>query len=111
HLGVDLWPALDGTDDTNEMTQPLRIQPQRSRPRVGVVWILLGSGNIMDGKSYTVKLCKAETLSTSDMLAEAGVEDKWRYMKTCDENPKRVYGQYFHTIPSTRLGESWLLRD
>ncbi|KFH63752.1 hypothetical protein MVEG_10445 [Podila verticillata NRRL 6337] len=98
-------PSLDGSN-------------QRPHPQVGLVWrritstlILPGSGNIMSDEAYTVKLCKADTLSTSDMLAEAGIEDKWRHMKTCGENPKLVYGQYFHTMPSTCLGEGWLLRD
>lgn len=126
HLGVDSWPALDGTDDTNEMTQPLTpfvrsldgfnpSDPAREWVLSGGVTstlILPGSGNIMGGEAYTVKLRKVDTLSTEDMLVEAGVEDKWRYMKmACGENPKRVYGQYFHTMPSTRLGEGWLLRD
>ncbi|KAF9371336.1 hypothetical protein CPC16_003122, partial [Podila verticillata] len=98
-------PSLDGSN-------------QRPHPRVGLVWrcitstlILPGSGNIMSGEAYTVKLCKADTLSTSDMLAEAGVEDRWRHMKTCGENPKLVYSQYFHTMPSTRLGGGWLQGD
>ncbi|KAF9367461.1 hypothetical protein CPB97_005726, partial [Podila verticillata] len=55
---------------------------------------------------------EGHTLSTNDMLVKAGVEDKSRYMKmACGENPNRVYGQYFHTMPSTRLGEGWLLCD
>ncbi|KAG0036351.1 hypothetical protein BGZ82_004349 [Podila clonocystis] len=126
HLGVDSWPALDGTSDTNEMTQPLTpfvrsldgfnpSDPAREWVLSGGVTstlILPGSGNIMGGEAYTVKLRKVDTLSTDDMLVEAGVEDKWRYMKmACGENPKRIYGSYFHTMPSTRLGEGWLLRD
>ncbi|KAG0357111.1 hypothetical protein BC939DRAFT_526591 [Gamsiella multidivaricata] len=126
HLGVDSWPALDGTSDTNEMTQPLTpfvrsidgfnpSDPAREWVLSGGVTtslILPGSGNIMGGEAYTVKLRKVDTLSTDDMLVEAGVDDKWRYMKmACGENPKRFYGGYLHQMPSTRLGEGWLLRD
>ncbi|KAF9429712.1 hypothetical protein BGZ94_009739 [Podila epigama] len=126
HLGVDSWPALSGTDDTNEMTQPITpfvrsidgfnpSDPAREWVLSGGVTstlILPGSGNIMGGEAYTVKLRKVDTLSTDDMLVEAGVKDKWRYMKmACGENPKRFYGSYFNVMPSTRLGEGYLLRD
>ncbi|KAF9436290.1 hypothetical protein BGZ76_004354 [Entomortierella beljakovae] len=125
HLGVDSWPELDGTSDTNEMTQPLTpfvrsidgfnpSDPAREWVLSGGVTstlILPGSGNIMGGEAYTVKLRKVSTLSTDDMLVEAGVKDKWRYMKmACGENPKRFYGSLLQ-MPSTRLGEGWLLRD
>ncbi|KAF9578312.1 hypothetical protein BGW38_005953 [Lunasporangiospora selenospora] len=74
--------------------------------------ILPGSGNIIGGEAYTFKLRKVDTLSNEDMLVEAGVKDKWRYMKmACGENPKRFYGNFYHIMPSTRLGEGWLLRD
>ncbi|KAF9175819.1 hypothetical protein BGX21_007047 [Mortierella sp. AD011] len=125
HLGVDSWPALDGTSDTNEMTQPLTpfirsidgfnpSDPAREWVLSGGVTttlILPGSGNIMGGEAYSVKLRKVDTLSTDDMLVEAGVDDKWRYMKmACGENPKRYYGS-LRQMPSTRLGEGWLLRE
>ncbi|KAI1291569.1 hypothetical protein EDD11_008850 [Mortierella claussenii] len=126
HLGVDSWPALDATSDTNEMTQPLTpfirsidgfnpSDPAREWVVSGGVTttlILPGSGNIMGGEAYAVKLRKVDTLSTDDMLVEAGVDDKWRYMKmACGENPKRFYGGYLGRMPSTRLGEGWLFRD
>ncbi|KAF8928307.1 hypothetical protein BGZ58_009745 [Dissophora ornata] len=125
HLGVDSWPALDATSDTNEMTQPLTpfirsidgfnpSDPAREWVLSGGVTttlILPGSGNIIGGEAYSVKLRKVDTLSTDDMLVEAGVDNKWRYMKmACGENPKRYYGS-LGRMPSTRLGEGWLLRD
>ncbi|KAG0211955.1 hypothetical protein BGX28_007036 [Mortierella sp. GBA30] len=125
HLGVDSWPSLDATSDTNEMTQPLTpfirsidgfnpSDPAREWVVSGGVTtslILPGSGNIMGGEAYTVKLRKVDTISNEDMLVEAGVKDKWRYMKmACGENPKRYYGS-LKQMPSTRLGEGWLLRD
>ncbi|KAF9090759.1 hypothetical protein BGX29_011297 [Mortierella sp. GBA35] len=126
HFGVDSWPALDATSDTNEMTQPLTpfirsidgfnpSDPAREWILSGGVTtslILPGSGNVMGGEAYTVKMRKVDTLSTDDMLVQAGVDDKWRYMKmACGENPKRYYGDYLNRMPSTRLGEGWLLRD
>ncbi|KAK3822422.1 MAG: hypothetical protein JOS17DRAFT_753523 [Linnemannia elongata] len=126
HFGVDSWPALDATSDTNEMTQPLTpfirsidgfnpSDPAREWILSGGVTtslILPGSGNVMGGEAYTVKMRKVDTLSTDDMLVQAGEDEKWRYMKmACGENPKRYYGQYLNQMPSTRLGEGWLLRD
>ncbi|KAG0265074.1 hypothetical protein BG011_005477 [Mortierella polycephala] len=126
HLGVSSWPDLAGTDDTNEMTQPMtpfvRSIDGFNPSDLAREWvvsggvtsslILPGSGNIMGGEAYTVKLRKVDTLSNEDMLVEAGVKDKWRYMKmACGENPKRYYGGYLNRMPSTRLGEGWLLRD
>ncbi|KAG0230274.1 hypothetical protein BGW42_001072 [Actinomortierella wolfii] len=126
HLGVDSWPALAGTDDTNEMTQPMTpfvrsidgFNPSDVARKwvvsggVTSVLVLPGSGNIMGGEAYAFKLRKVDTLSTEDMLVEAGIKNRWRYMKmACGENPKRFYGEYFHKMPSTRLGEGWLLRD
>ncbi|KAK3806525.1 MAG: hypothetical protein J3R72DRAFT_108273 [Linnemannia gamsii] len=126
HFGVDSWPALDATSDTNEMTQPLTpfirsidgfnpSDPAREWILSGGVTtslILPGSGNVMGGEAYSVKMRKVDTLSTDDMLVQAGEDDKWRYMKmACGENPKRYYGQYLNRMPSTRLGEGWLLRD
>ncbi|GJJ68433.1 hypothetical protein EMPS_00779 [Entomortierella parvispora] len=126
HLGVDSWPELEATQDTNEMTQPLTpfvrsldgfnpSDPAREWVLSGGITtslILPGSGNIMGGEAYSVKMRKVDTLSTEDMLVQAGEDDKWRYMKmACGENPKRYYGGYLGRMPSTRLGEGWLLRD
>ncbi|KAF9979040.1 hypothetical protein BGZ73_007142 [Actinomortierella ambigua] len=126
HLGVDSWPALAGTDDTNEMTQPMTpfvrsidaFNPSDVARKwvvsggVTSVLVLPGSGNIMGGEAYSFKLRKVDTLSNEDMLVEAGVKNRWRYMKmACGENPKRYYGTFDTTMPSTRLGEGWLVRE
>ncbi|KAF9110482.1 hypothetical protein BGX27_006277 [Mortierella sp. AM989] len=126
HLGVYSWPELDATRDFSEMTQPLTpfirsidgfnpSDPAREWALSGGITtalILPGSSNVMGGEAYAVKLREVETLSTDDMLVEVGVKDKWRYMKmACGENPKQYYGKNFGRMPSTRLGEGWLLRD
>ncbi|KAF9366937.1 hypothetical protein BGX34_000058 [Mortierella sp. NVP85] len=125
HLGVDSWPELDATSDTNEMTMPMtpfvRSIDGFNPSDVAREWVLSGgvtstlvlpgSGNIMGGEAFAFKLRKVDTISTEDMLVEAGVKNKWRYMKmACGENPKREYGN-LGRMPSTRLGEGWLLRE
>ncbi|KAF9303528.1 hypothetical protein BGZ74_003561 [Mortierella antarctica] len=125
HVGVLSMPYLEGTMDGNEMTSPITpfvrsidgFNPSdKARERIisgGVTssLILPGSGNIMGGEAFALKLRKTDALSVDDMLIEAGVYDKWRYMKmACGENPLRYYRSQ-GKMPSTRLGEGWLLRD
>ncbi|KAF8936533.1 hypothetical protein EDD21DRAFT_425833 [Dissophora ornata] len=125
HLGVYSWPMLNANNDFNEMTSPAvpfvrsidGFSPSDlARERVvsgGVtsVLVLPGSGNVMGGEAFAFKLRKVDTLSAEDMMLEAGVEDKWRYMKmACGENPKRNYGSK-GKMPSTRLGEGWVFRE
>ncbi|CAO3572103.1 unnamed protein product [Mortierella alpina] len=125
HLGLYSWPTLDGTTDATESTTPMTpfsrtidgFNPSDiARERVvsgGVTSILAlpGSDNIMGGEAFAFKLRAVDTLSTEDMQIEAGVQDKWRYMKmACGENAKRHYGPK-GKMPLTRLGEGWLMRD
>ncbi|KAI8644266.1 hypothetical protein BD408DRAFT_413586 [Parasitella parasitica] len=128
HMGVDSWPELDATDDTNEMTQPLTpfvrtldaFNPSDKAIRIvssgGVTTALVlpGSGNLMGGEAFAFKLRHRSTVSNEDMLVQDNinpeVETKWRWMKmACGENPKRVYGGR-NQMPSTRLGEAYLFR-
>ncbi|OAD66860.1 hypothetical protein PHYBLDRAFT_98329, partial [Phycomyces blakesleeanus NRRL 1555(-)] len=127
HLGVYSWPEYDGTQDTNEMTEPLTpfvrsldaFNPSDSAIKIvasgGVtsVLVLPGSGNIMGGEAFAFKLREVSTTSNEDMLIQAGEpkEDQWRWMKmACGENPKRVYGNQ-GLAPMTRMGEAYLLRE
>ncbi|ORE03980.1 composite domain of metallo-dependent hydrolase [Rhizopus microsporus var. microsporus] len=128
HMGVDSWPELHATDDTNEMTQPLTpfvrtidaFNPSDNAIRIvssgGVTTALVlpGSGNLMGGEAFAFKLRHISTLSNEDMLVQANIDNtedtKWRWMKmACGENPKRVYGNAGY-MPSTRLGEAYLFR-
>lgn len=106
HMGVDSWPELDATQDTNEMTQPLTpfvrtidaFNPSDNAIRIvasgGVTTVLVlpGSGNIVGGEAFSFKLRPVETLSNEDMLVQAHIDEKetkWRWMKmACGENPK-----------------------
>lgn len=106
-MGVDSWPELDATQDTNEMTQPLTpfvrtldaFNPSDKAIRIvssgGVTTALVlpGSGNLMGGEAFAFKLRPKVTLSNEDMLVQANInpeqDTKWRWMKmACGENPK-----------------------
>ncbi|KAF9388150.1 hypothetical protein CPB97_001526 [Podila verticillata] len=125
HVGVFSIPFLEGMTDVNEMTSPITpfirsidgFNPSDKAREIivsgGVTssLVLPGSGNIMGGEAFALKLRKVDTLSVDDMMIETGVDDKWRYMKmACGENPLRNYREQ-GKMPSTRLGEGWLLRD
>lgn len=106
-MGVDSWPELEATDDTNELTDPITpyvrtidaFNPSDKALRIvssgGVTTALVlpGSGNLMGGEAFAFKLRPRTTISNEDMLAQAGIdseqETKWRWMKmACGENPK-----------------------
>ncbi|KAJ9087957.1 hypothetical protein DSO57_1027897 [Entomophthora muscae] len=131
HIGVDSWPELEGSDDTNEMTRPafpqLRTLDGFNPKDKAIAWarsggvttslVLPGSGNLMGGEAFTFKLRTMGNLSVEASLVQAGVDEdnsdefKWRYMKfACGENPKRVYGERGKT-PSTRMGSAYLFRE
>ncbi|KAI9306236.1 hypothetical protein BJ944DRAFT_238927 [Cunninghamella echinulata] len=128
HLGVDSWPELKATDDTNEMTSPVTpfvksidgFNPSDLAIRIvasgGVTsaLVLPGSGNLIGGEAFVFKLRDVNTTSNEDMLVQAHIDEtkerRWRYEKhACGENAKRVYGNQ-GKIPSTRLGEGYLFR-
>lgn len=105
-MGVDSWPVLTATDDTNEMTSPITpfvrtidaFNPSDKALRIvssgGVTTALVlpGSGNLMGGEAFAFKLRPKTTLSNEDMLVQANIDKedtKWRWMKmACGENPK-----------------------
>lgn len=106
-MGVDSWPDLSATQDTNEMTQPLTpfvrtldaFNPSDNAIRIvasgGVTTALVlpGSGNLMGGEAFAFKLRPKSTVSNEDMLVQANIDTeedtKWRWMKmACGENPK-----------------------
>ncbi|KAI0244619.1 hypothetical protein L0F63_005806 [Massospora cicadina] len=123
HIGVDSWPELRGSDDTNEMTRPtfpqLRTLDAFNPKDEAIAWarsggvttslVLPGSGNLMGGEAFVFKLRTLANLSVEASLAQAGF--KWRYMKfACGENPKRVYSEKGQT-PTTRMGNAYLFRE
>lgn len=122
HLGVYPSPSISSTSDGNEMTSPdtanvwseHSVWPQDPGfhlARAGGVTamkILPGSGNLIGGRSVTLK--NIPGMSAMDMKypgAPHGLK------MACGENPKRVYGGK-GVIPSTRMGnmatfrKSWI---
>lgn len=111
HMGVDSWPEVFGTDDTNEMTSPITpfvrsldaFNPSDKALRIvasgGVTTALVlpGSGNLMGGEAFAFKLRPRTTLSNEDMLVQSNIDKedtKWRWMKmACGENPKVCMNQ------------------
>ncbi|MCI4589873.1 amidohydrolase [Sphingobium sp. BYY-5] len=113
HLGVYASPSVDALSDGNEMTSPVTphvwaehsIWPQdpgfgRALANGGVttLQILPGSGNLIGGRSVTVKNVPARTQQGMKFPgAPYGLK------MACGENPKRVYGSKGRE-PSTRMG-------
>lgn len=114
-MGVDSWPEVFGTDDTNEMTSPITpfvrsldaFNPSDKALRIvasgGVTTALVlpGSGNLMGGEAFAFKLRPRTTLSNEDMLVQSNIDKedtKWRWMKmACGENPKvRIHQIILH---------------
>lgn len=123
HLGVYPSPAVQALQDGNEMTNPTTpdvwaehsVWPQdpgfsRALANGGVtaLEILPGSGNLMGGRSVTLKNVPSRTVQGMKFPgAPYGLK------MACGENPKRVYGAKGR-MPSTRMGnfavdrETWI---
>ncbi|KAI8586364.1 hypothetical protein BDZ88DRAFT_429318 [Geranomyces variabilis] len=126
HAGVDSWPELWASSDTNEMTESPTMPQLRaldgfdpSDPAIAAINSggvtsflgLPGSGNLMGGEGYTYKSRRLPSNEVADMRMEAGDTSRTlRYMKmACGENPKRVYGSR-NLLPGSRLGSAWGFR-
>ncbi|KAJ3013773.1 hypothetical protein HKX48_005520 [Thoreauomyces humboldtii] len=126
HAGVDSWPVLWATSDTNEMTDSPLMPQLRSMdgfdqtdPAIAIIngggvttsLILPGSGNLMGGTGFVIKHRHMPSNLVEDMKIEANDPDlvvKWMKM-ACGENPKRFYGGKGQ-LPGSRLGSAWGFR-
>ena len=112
HLGVYPAPGIESTQDGNEMTNPVTAEvwadhslwpqdPQFELARAGGVTtlqLLPGSGNLIGGRSVTVKNVPSRTAEGMKFPgAPPGLK------MACGENPKRVYGGR-NSAPSTSMG-------
>lgn len=112
HLGVYPSPAVPAHSDGNELTDPNTAgvwaehsvwpqDPGFNLARAGGVTTLLvlpGSGNLIGGRSVTLRNIPARTVQDMKFPnAPYGLK------MACGENPKRVYGSR-NRAPSTRMG-------
>jgi imidazolonepropionase-like amidohydrolase len=113
HMGV--YPMIEtvGTEDGNEATSPSTPEVQTADAfwpndptveravagGVTAVQVLPGSANLIGGRAITIKLRPG---ASAREMHVPGAPDGLKM--ACGENPKRVYGRYRHTAPSTRMG-------
>ena len=110
HLGVYAAPGTPAESDGNELTNPVTAEvwaehsvwpqdpqiPLAVAGGVTVMHVLPGSGNLIGGRSVTLRLLPARTVQELKFPgAPHGVK------MACGENPKRVYAS---RGPSTRMG-------
>ncbi len=112
HLGVYPSPAMRGTSDGNEATNPVtaNVSAEHSiwpedpgfeaalEGGVTTLQILPGSANLIGGRSLVVKNVAAETYQAMKFP-----DAPYGLKMACGENPKRVYGEK-NQAPSTRMG-------
>lgn len=112
HLGVYPSPSVPAHSDGNELTDPNTAgvwaehsvwpqDPGFNLARAGGVTTLLvlpGSGNLIGGRSVTLRNIPARTVQ--DMKFPGA---PYGLKMACGENPKRVYGNR-NRAPSTRMG-------
>jgi imidazolonepropionase-like amidohydrolase len=112
HLGVYPSPAVPAHSDGNELTDPNTagvwaehsVWPQdpgfnlARSAGVTTILVLPGSGNLIGGRSVTLRNIPARTVQ--DMKYPGA---PYGLKMACGENPKRVYGARSRA-PSTRMG-------
>jgi imidazolonepropionase-like amidohydrolase len=112
HLGVYASPGVQANEDGNEMTNPVTAEvwaehavwphdpqfPLALAGGVTAMQILPGSGNLIGGRSVTIKNVPALHV---DQMKFPGAP--YGLKMACGENPKAVYGEKGRA-PMTRMG-------
>ena len=120
HLGVYPTPHVWAHSDGNEMTNPIRAgvraeeafwpqDPGIQRAVSGgvtTIQVLPGSGNLMGGRSVILKMTPRRD---SRAMRFPGAKDGLKM--ACGENPKRVYGKHRKSLPMSRMGSLYLMRQ
>ncbi len=120
HLGVyarpGVWAHADGNEMTNPITAGVRAEEafwpqdpgiQRAvQGGVTTIQVLPGSGNLMGGRGVVLKL---HPRRSSRAMRFPGAKDALKM--ACGENPKRVYGKHRKSMPMSRMGNIYLMRD
>jgi imidazolonepropionase-like amidohydrolase len=119
HLGVYAVPHVWAHSDGNEMTHPITagvraedaFWPQDPGIQKAVaggvttIQVLPGSGNLMGGQGFTLKLHPRREAEAMKLKAA-----KNSLKMACGENPKRVYGKSKKRLPMSRMGSLYLMR-
>jgi imidazolonepropionase-like amidohydrolase len=120
HLGVyatpGVWAHADGNEMTNPVTAGVRAEdafwPQDPGIQravgggVTTIQVLPGSGNLMGGRTVTLKIHpRRDTRAMRFPGAPDGLK------MACGENPKRVYGKHKKSMPMSRMGSIYMMRD
>ena len=119
HLGVyaspNVWAHSDGNEMTHPITSGVRAEdafwpqdPGIERAVAGgvtTIQVLPGSGNLMGGQGFTLKLHPRREVAAMKML-----NAKNSLKMACGENPKRVYGKSRKRLPMSRMGSLFLMR-
>ncbi len=120
HMGVYAHPFVDAHADGNEMSDPATpyvfsehgFWPQDPAIQTAVIGgvttiqVLPGSGNVIGGRSVTLKL--RPTLESRAMRFPGA---PFGLKMACGENPKRYYGQVRGRQPMSRMGNIYQLRQ
>ena len=120
HMGVYPVPNVWAHGDGNEMTSPITAgvrseeafwpqDPALQRAVAGgvtTIQVLPGSANLMGGRSVTLKL---HPRRSTRAMRFPGAPDGLKM--ACGENPKRVYGLHKQTMPASRMGNLFLMRQ
>ena len=120
HMGVypspHVWAHADGNEMTNPITAGARAEhavwpqdPAFERAVEGgvtTVLVLPGSGNLMGGRGVVLKL---HPRRSARAMRFPGAPDNLKM--ACGENPKRVYGLGRKSMPMSRMGNIYMMRD
>ncbi|MGB0645627.1 MAG: amidohydrolase [Bradymonadia bacterium] len=119
HLGVyaapNVWAHSDGNEMTNPITSGVRAEdafwpqdPGIQRAVAGgvtTIQVLPGSGNVIGGQGFTLKLHPRREAAAMKFNAARN-----SLKMACGENPKRVYGKSKKRMPMSRMGSLYLMR-
>jgi imidazolonepropionase-like amidohydrolase len=124
HIGVYSYPDSFGTQDGNEMTNPvtpfMRVVDAYNAHDpaiddilaggVTTIQVLPGSGNAMGGQGALFKTWPRR--SNHANIQRAQLNTSFITLKmACGENVKRVYGRGKGVMPMSRMGSAYVMRD
>ncbi|KAJ3382619.1 hypothetical protein HDU84_004192 [Entophlyctis sp. JEL0112] len=130
HVGLFSVPGFSGESDVNEEEGGPIVSQMRAIDSfnpldksidliasggVTTSLVIPGSGTLMGGEGFAIKMARTTSNSVDNMLLNHGMKGsdgkKWRWMKmACGENPKSDdWGP--GVMPDSRMGSGWLIRE